>query len=286
MFPFASQASQLRAYQKDVVFAQSLTQNLRELAAPLSGNFAARNEEQIQFLGKAIYFALTTGSGIRTLGEEYCELWRIIPDGKDSWSLPGRKYRAKLFILQLCIPYLFTSLKRLRQPKNILLRQVWKIYMQLKKLEGLNIMPIFTHTHWAVWCLTGTYLHFSLRLLRMRMIVQSKESVPKIQFAFLGLLIFIQLFIRLILFIATVLSKLFLKAKESSRTPARVTQDDRAPAPTCPLCLDPRDAPTATACGHVFCWHCVAEAVTKEERCPLCRQKVTLQELLRLQQFL
>jgi peroxin-10 len=53
----------------------------------------------------------------------------------------------------------------------------------------------------------------------------------------------------------------------------------------CPLCLDPMKDPTASECGHLFCWTCIlrwtGEAVGQGE-CPICRGRCGREGLLRL----
>lgn len=60
---------------------------------------------------------------------------------------------------------------------------------------------------------------------------------------------------------------------------------DNRPTGQCALCYDDRTHTTAAACGHLFCWWCVAKAVRVKPECPLCRAPCQPQELLRLHQF-
>ncbi|KAK2662763.1 hypothetical protein Ddye_001337 [Dipteronia dyeriana] len=56
----------------------------------------------------------------------------------------------------------------------------------------------------------------------------------------------------------------------------------KEPTFTCPICMGPLVEEMSTKCGHIFCKACIKHAIAAQSKCPTCRKKVTVKELIRV----
>ncbi|KAE8699554.1 TATA-binding protein-associated factor 2N-like isoform X1 [Hibiscus syriacus] len=56
----------------------------------------------------------------------------------------------------------------------------------------------------------------------------------------------------------------------------------KEPTFNCPICMGPLTEEMSTRCGHIFCKGCIKAAIAFQPRCPTCRKKVTVRELIRV----
>jgi hypothetical protein len=56
------------------------------------------------------------------------------------------------------------------------------------------------------------------------------------------------------------------------------------PEPTfnCPVCIGPLVDEITTKCGHIFCKKCITTALISQKKCPTCRKKTTMKDIIRI----
>ncbi|XP_043703305.1 uncharacterized RING finger protein C548.05c-like [Telopea speciosissima] len=54
------------------------------------------------------------------------------------------------------------------------------------------------------------------------------------------------------------------------------------PTFSCPVCMEKLVEETSTKCGHIFCKRCIKVAITAQHKCPTCRRRLTMKDIIRI----
>ncbi|TVU38000.1 hypothetical protein EJB05_11347, partial [Eragrostis curvula] len=236
---------------------------------------AVAYQSEIKLLGQSLYYLLTTGSGQQTLGEEYCDISQVAT----SHGLPPTPARRILFILyQTTVPYLaermssrivarsmalnesqFDDHPESDNPSTAIAQSTTNSDTPSRSLS----VPIFSrlrgrvHALW-VWVLqkwpamlpfAQDFIQLTIRANLMMFYFEGLYyHLPKraagIRYVFIGRGI-------------PVLSEdgNIISDIRSGKTADMASHSEASSGMSkCTLCLSTRQNPTATTCGHVFCW--------------------------------
>eukprot|EP01097_Dermamoeba_algensis_P002218 TRINITY_DN1880_c0_g2_i1.p1 TRINITY_DN1880_c0_g2~~TRINITY_DN1880_c0_g2_i1.p1 ORF type:complete len:297 (+),score=55.99 TRINITY_DN1880_c0_g2_i1:49-891(+) len=267
--PSAPQPDILRASEKDEFYKSQLSNDVVELLSKIFGpRFVMRRGKELKVLSQICYYSLTTLIGQQTLGEEYCDLLLV----KERTSLPPSVLTRVLLIAgQVLLPYYYE-----------------KFVSKFPQFNYPEMKATLERLHLGIFYLSGAYYHLAKRILGIKYVFIRRLDETRPRYVVLGLLIFLQLFISSVRFSISYLSKKeggYLEVLQDGErmkitNSEQVEENLETSGPQCTLCLNTLSHPTATSCGHMFCWKCIHEAIQLKSECPLCRQQILPHTLL------
>lgn len=133
---------------------------------------------------------------------------------------------------------------------------------ELKEFCHQILVPL----HLAVFYFTGTFYRLSNRVFGLRhlMIRKLQGGEDGSGYEILGLLVLIQVFVK------AFVGPVQVGDYQEKHEPLENCPDNQK----CALCLEKRMHTTATSCGHIFCWACIADWCRTKPECPICRQSI------------